>query len=345
MLLDQFLTNLAPDLRIFIKERRPKHLPDAVRLADDWSSARNAYPKASSPNSRDPSKAASPTKSSESSPGDSAKTSAQPSTATLRCHQCGEEGHLRPRCPKNPRAFKDVEPAKPSFQVGFCLSDKSIPKFSVSGTINGSWSSNIIRDTGCSCVIVSEDLLPDVDVESCPKVSLADYLGRVDKFPVVRCHLSCPYFTGWTEVVRAPIKFVGALIGNVHGVRDPHDPDSSQPQSESSRTSSSSKLPRGTSTPLVPSSPAAIQVHAVTTRAGRLKRLHPLVLPEPLPPSVTPQDFAQLDSCMGACVRATTNLAAERPGHSCRPPVSCRSKLCNYRAPANHLLHSRCSFA
>ncbi|XP_050726464.1 uncharacterized protein LOC127003597 [Eriocheir sinensis] len=43
--------------------------------------------------------------------------------------------------------------------------------------------------------------------------------------------------------------------------------------------------------PLTPGSPDAI-----TTRAGRLKRLHPLVLPEPLPPSVTPQDFSQLQA-------------------------------------------------
>ncbi|XP_050710138.1 uncharacterized protein LOC126994908 [Eriocheir sinensis] len=296
MLLDQFLTNLTPDLRIFIKERRPKDLPDAVRLADNWSSACNAYPKASSPSSRDPSKAASPTKSSEPSQGTTTKTSAQPSTATVKCHQCGEEGHVCPRCPKNTRAFKDVEPAKPSYQVGFCLRDKSVPKFSIWGTVNGSWNSNIIRDTGCSCVIVSEDLLPDVDVESCPKASLADYLGWVDKFPMVRCHFSCPYFTGCTEVVRAPIKFVGALIGNVPGVRNPHDPDSSQSPSNSSSSSSSSKLQRGISTPCVLTSPAAIRVHAATTCAGRLKRLHPLVLPEPLPPSVTPQDFAQLQA-------------------------------------------------
>ncbi|KAK3887702.1 hypothetical protein Pcinc_008187 [Petrolisthes cinctipes] len=49
---DQFLSSLSPELRLFIKERRPDKLVEAARLADNWASARNFYPKSSSPNSK-----------------------------------------------------------------------------------------------------------------------------------------------------------------------------------------------------------------------------------------------------------------------------------------------------
>ena len=52
IIFDQFLASLTPDLRLFIKERRTTTLKEAVRLADDWASARNAYPKSSSTSSR-----------------------------------------------------------------------------------------------------------------------------------------------------------------------------------------------------------------------------------------------------------------------------------------------------
>ena len=43
MILDQFLASLAPDLRLFVKERQPKTLADATQLADNWASAHNIY--------------------------------------------------------------------------------------------------------------------------------------------------------------------------------------------------------------------------------------------------------------------------------------------------------------
>ena len=71
--------------------------------------------------------------------------------------------------------------------------------------------------------MISEDALPDVDPSLCPKVQLCDYLGRVDVFPVVRGYFRCLYYTdytGWTEAVRAPIKFATALVGNIPEVKD-----------------------------------------------------------------------------------------------------------------------------
>ncbi|XP_045130232.1 uncharacterized protein LOC123515561 [Portunus trituberculatus] len=214
MILDQFLTSLNPDISTFIKECRPLSLAQAVQLDDDWASAHyTSKPsfRSSSRSFKPPLKETPPVQSSPS-----------PTSSTTRCHGCGELGHIRPRCPKNPRAFKESPPSQP-FTVEFCLSDHSVPQPLVSGTVNGSWTSSILRDTGCSCIVVAEVVLTDVD-SNCRSCQVADYLGRVDTFPIVQCYISCPYFEGWTDTIRAPFKFASVLIGNVPGVHTPKEP-------------------------------------------------------------------------------------------------------------------------
>ena len=101
-----------------------------------------------------------------------------------------------------------------------------MPNLSVTRTINGSWSSSIIRDTGCSGVVISKEALPDINPSLYPKVQVADYLGHIDEFSVIKCYLGCPFYTSWTDAVRALIKFASALVGNIPGVQDADSPDS-----------------------------------------------------------------------------------------------------------------------
>ena len=297
MILDQFLASLAPELRLFVKERLPKTLAEATQLADNWASAHNSYSKYRF----DPS--GKKYKSTPSSPKPPPKAS-----PVVKCHQCGEEGHIRPRCPKNPRAFKDGT-TTPRHEVRFCWEAPRVPNYRVSGTINGSWTSFIIRDTGCSCIVVAEDVLPDADVTHCRKVYLSDYLGRTDAFPVVRCYLRCPYFVGWADAVRAPIKFASVLIGNVPGARDPNDPDDCSAVSPSSSSCPAHVTPRKDSTPPagitstnldddIPSTSESTiqQACAVQTRSSKIKRQHPLVLPALQPFGITPDDFGKLQA-------------------------------------------------
>ena len=53
-------------------------------------------------------------------------------------------------------------------------------------------------------------------------IDVYDYLGRMDTFPVIKCYLRCPYYTGWVNAIRAPIKFCSVLLGNISGVLDPN---------------------------------------------------------------------------------------------------------------------------
>ncbi|XP_076030282.1 uncharacterized protein LOC143018628 [Oratosquilla oratoria] len=277
------LSSLHPDLRAFIKERRPSTLTEAISLADDWTSAHPNLPRTSVPNAKKFSRPPKPPKVTTATPNPSSGRKDPP---PLTCHGCGEIGHIRPRCPRNPRTFKEGTSTTQPYKVGFCLSDRIVPYFQASGTINGAWVSTIIRDTGCSCVVVSDEMLPDIDVPSCKKVYVADYLGRVDAFPLVSCYLRCPYYEGWTDVVRAPIKFASVLIGNVPGVKDPNISECSPPADDSA-------IPRPTQT--ATPSPKHL-VCAVQTRAGKMKRIHPLALPALQPLSVTPDNFSLLQS-------------------------------------------------
>ncbi|XP_076064947.1 uncharacterized protein LOC143038987 [Oratosquilla oratoria] len=173
VVLDQFLASLIPDIRLFIKEQSVTSLESAVAKADDWASLKKTK-----------------TNVVESLPPPSHGSTHQDTKGgafhtPMRCFNCGEEGHHRSRCPKNPRALKYKE-AQSQLKVGFCMNNRTTPCFTVAGTINGSWTSTIVRDTGCNCVLVSEEAVPGADVSLCPKVSVADFLGRVNEFPVVR---------------------------------------------------------------------------------------------------------------------------------------------------------------
>ena len=141
--------------------------------------------------------------------------------------------------------------------------------------------------------------------------------------------LTLPIYTGWTNAVRATIKFASALVGNIPGVQDPgshdslfiddkhflhsnHDqattdhsslqePLSPFDDSNSHRTFISSPAkdnPHSGCQHLLSVESFTTQMCAVKTRAGRPKRIHPLVLPKIHPLSVTLDDFHQLqESC------------------------------------------------
>lgn len=78
----------------------------------------------------------------------------------------------------------------------------------VAGTINGAWTSTSISDIGCFSLIVSEEALPDADTTNCHKVTVYDYLGQPNIFPIIQCYLKFPNYDGWTDATRAQIKKV-----------------------------------------------------------------------------------------------------------------------------------------
>ncbi|KAA0195005.1 hypothetical protein HAZT_HAZT010215 [Hyalella azteca] len=110
-IIDQFLSSLPPPLRLFIKEKDCKQLSEIVTLADNWSAAHKAYPKDSHmPKYQPDVKGNSPSRA----------TAIQKPTRNLDnrqemskgCFSCGDSGHVKRNCPKNPLLFPKPSPTR-----------------------------------------------------------------------------------------------------------------------------------------------------------------------------------------------------------------------------------------
>ena len=90
---DQILSNCPHDLRIFLKER---DFDTSVKLAEAADRFRGAHM-----GDKKFKKAPRQTVTKGKSEGEKISVS-----SNVICHECGESGHIRPKCPKNPRNFK-----------------------------------------------------------------------------------------------------------------------------------------------------------------------------------------------------------------------------------------------
>ncbi|XP_066952537.1 uncharacterized protein [Macrobrachium rosenbergii] len=210
VVMDQFMSTVSKELRVFLKERKPKSREEMACLADTYASAHGTYPK-----DFNKTRVGNPVPNLENK--FSVKSDGKPNNQTkqgvskIKCYSCGQPGHITSNCPNKPK------PHENKIEIGNVLDDKTTKGPMTSGTVNGTWVSTILRDTGCSGLIISDILVPQP--KGNVKMSkLTDYLGRVDEFPVVRVYLRCPWFTGWCNAVRAPIKYCSVLLGNIPGV-------------------------------------------------------------------------------------------------------------------------------
>ena len=134
VILDQLMSSLSADLRMFLKERNVATLEEAVVLADTWASAHNAYTKVTSGTGgkKGPVKPPVP---------EGAASNPRGNKSNIVCHYCAEVGHIRPNCPSNPANFKKTNHIKDA-KIGFCLSDdigdNSFADSVTSGTVNPS---------------------------------------------------------------------------------------------------------------------------------------------------------------------------------------------------------------
>jgi transposase InsO family protein len=268
LLHDQFMTCIKPELRTFLKERGSLSLNDTVHAADCWSTA---HPASDKPN---PSSFTS-NQSGQQNPNVHVRNRTH---SNVTCHNCGVVGHIKPNCPS---LFKhktvnsvmgSVNPFyEPNVQQISHAFDSRIPdKYMSHGTVNGANVSTIVRDTGCQCIVISKDVVPDAQLKNCKTTSLSDYLGRTNLFPYLKCYLKCKFYDGWVTAVIAPLKCCSVLVGNVPGVMDPN----CECQND------------GYINP-----PAVNHVRAVTRSQNTSNVIHPLIVPDPSVVDLTPDEF------------------------------------------------------
>ena len=310
MLVDQFLAAVSPELRMFLKESGQFELEDLIRRSDSWTAAHKAsfnpkmvkktvFVKENQKSERDV----------RYSGGKSVPPPFQRDSSRVQCYHCREYGHTKPSCPilKNIPVKKDIiqnielddlSPEEGSsdeqeIKIQFCFEDDQPRKYLMCGTINGQQVSTIWRDSGCSSVLVSNNVLPNLDTSMCNFKTVYDYLGRANKFPVTKIHLNCPLYTGMVEAIVAPLKFCSVLLGNIPGVKDKYLPASNELLKP---TDLENEIP----------------VQNVKTRAKSVASVHPLKIPPIDGLHLLPEQFSSLQqscSSLNECRKFVENGA------------------------------------
>ena len=276
MITDQFLSAVPPEVRTFIKEQDPSQnsVTDVSALADTYGNAHPNVYKISNVSNK-PIPRSKPKFEEKNVPSADKNVQSRYDFSKVKCYSCGELGHKKPYCPKNPKSNVQIHKvAHDSIKTS-----NTIPRPMYQGTVNGARVSTILNDTGCSCVMVHDDIVPDCDVTDC-KMICSDYLGRKDSFPLVDIYLKCELFEGWVKAVRAPLQHCAVLLGNVNWYNG---------SSADLRVHTAPAEPRA----LCDATP----INAVTTRSSAKRNvIHPLILPDIEPLKLNKLEFSQLQN-------------------------------------------------
>ncbi|KAK3873792.1 hypothetical protein Pcinc_021217 [Petrolisthes cinctipes] len=153
------------------------------------------------------------------------------------CFRCDRPGHKAFQCKERKKqaqvsVCKEVGAQKPepseTVEPDECVHNEALPCGHVvevvtaiacmpvvRGTVCGA-EVTILRDTGCSTIVVRKSLVPASKFtgRNC-SVRLANCV--VERYPLAQVHIECPYFTGTVNAVCMEEPIYDVLIGNVPG--------------------------------------------------------------------------------------------------------------------------------
>ena len=111
--------------------------------------------------------------------------------------------------------------------VGSTIKVSAVSSLSEMSTVQGFVGEKpveVLRDTGCSGVIVSKDLVPESAYTGRSQTMvMVDYSSRV--VPEVKVSIDTPYYKGEVLALCVEKTLVGLIIGNIPGARERNNPD------------------------------------------------------------------------------------------------------------------------
>ncbi|KAK3870891.1 hypothetical protein Pcinc_023917 [Petrolisthes cinctipes] len=239
MLMEQFMNIFGRNLQIYLKERSPLPLDDMMELAERFVTAHGGLLNNSRTHSETRSEKQNTQKEGKShqSGSDTWNKPEKGEHRKMVCFRCVRPGHKSFQCKERkkqaqvsvckevgaqkPEPSETVEPDegahKEALPCGHVVEVvTAIARMPVvRGTVCGA-EVTILRDTGCSTIVVRKSLVPASKFtgRNC-SVRLANC--AVERYPLAQVHIKCPYFTGTVNDVCMEEPIYDVLIGNVPG--------------------------------------------------------------------------------------------------------------------------------
>ncbi|XP_033728194.1 uncharacterized protein LOC117317492 [Pecten maximus] len=261
MVRDQFLQACGNELTLFLKERIPSSIQEMSRLADQYAEARGNPTNLVRPKIGKSSSQGNPKRDHS----DTAKetSSANSRDSVRQCYVCKSTEHLANKCPKKGSKNRvmsvtgkptknvsvgrkqrrkeikqevsvdvEVDDGESRLQDGTHMNVScNVPaptpcKMPVVEGVVGSQRVSVLRDTGCSGVVVKRSLVTEDqmtgEVRAC---TLAD--GSSLKVPTATVVVDTPYYVGPVVAWCMETPVYDLILGNIDGARAPDEPDSS----------------------------------------------------------------------------------------------------------------------
>ena len=150
--IEQFLSSLPVEKRLWLVERKPKTCLQAGEWLDEYEQARRQDVRLLKPRDKAPGKE-SGEGDRDAGPKESQLEYRSPQRQLPRCYNCHKMGHVASRCPKNAATFFGGRAKQSKVKEGHSLVWKT-------GYVEGREVKDIVLDTGAARTLVRDDLVP-----------------------------------------------------------------------------------------------------------------------------------------------------------------------------------------